>query len=424
MRPGPEKTEIAAPEWPGGGLALVHDAAKAQSEATKQACEAPSDESFASSYASGAPSHDAFALSHEYDGTKVACDGAPGNTFVASQGNGGAPHGRMYTRSMARISRPGPRAKPTKEQILDALRRLRDASPDGRVSLPVFKRETGWTRYWIDQFWPESGWRGACDEAGVQPGLQVAVDTDTRVSDDELAMRFAGAVKRLKGKIPPAYRLRALTRTGPETFQRGQTYDEAKVRLIRTYLGLPAHQRKTPEIEGTLQSELQRLTDGASLTPVALGAASSPRRNGPIAVPEQYRREVEELRGRGEEEQRQLVGRLFVDVLGYRRSRILSEHEWNDVRVSDRKGNPWLVVEVKGALATDSEKRAARRQGFDYAHERGMRYVVISDGDYYEIYDRGTGGRLRYQEMRVGNFHLTALTMRDQDLLGLLAAEA
>ena len=90
----------------------------------------------------------------------------------------------------------------------------------------------------------------------------------------------------------------------------------------------------------------------------------------------------------------------FYHVLGYKRARVRSEHKHNDVRVNDRRDQPWLVVEVKPLLETERDRRAARRQGFDYAHRLGMRFVAISDGDYYEIFDRCCGERLRYDEMR------------------------
>src|SRR5439155_25384143 len=138
-----------------------------------------------------------------------------------------------------------------------------------------------------------------------------------------------------------------------------------------------------------------------------------------VQVPQAYISLVQDFRDRGEEEKRQLVAQFFYEVLGYKRSRVRSEHKHNDVRVHDRRDQPWLVVEVKPLLETNRDKRAALRQGFDYAHRLGMRFVVISDGDFYEIYDRCTGSRLRYDEMRHGSFQITSLRTRDSDLLGL-----
>ncbi|MBI3465245.1 MAG: hypothetical protein HY000_19640 [Planctomycetes bacterium] len=82
-----------------------------------------------------------------------------------------------------------------------------------------------------------------------------------------------------------------------------------------------------------------------------------------------------------------------------------------------------LIVEVKPLLEAERDRRAARRQAFDYAHRSGVRFVVIWDGDFYEVFDRCCGERLRYDEMRQGNFSLTSLRSRDADLLSVLASE-
>jgi hypothetical protein len=142
-----------------------------------------------------------------------------------------------------------------------------------------------------------------------------------------------------------------------------------------------------------------------------------------VQVPQDYIALVRDFRGRGEEEKRQLVAQFFFHVLGYKRSRVHSEHKHNDVRVHNRRDQPWLVVEVKPLLETARDKQRAVRQAFDYAHRHGMRFVVISDADFYEIYDRCAGQRLSYDEMRQGSFHLSALRRRDSDLVSLLAAE-
>jgi hypothetical protein len=166
---------------------------------------------------------------------------------------------------------------------------------------------------------------------------------------------------------------------------------------------------------------LERLEGKKIVTVQAPPLITTPRHQ--IAVPPTFISIVSDFRDRGEEEKRQLVAQFFYEVLGYRRQRVRSEHKHNDVRIHDRRNEPWLVIEVKSSLANEREKRAARRQGFDYAHRLGMPFVVISDGDYYEAYDRRVGQGLRYDEMRLGNFQLTALRSRDHDLLSILAAE-
>jgi hypothetical protein len=209
---------------------------------------------------------------------------------------------------------------------------------------------------------------------------------------------------------------------GHQTITRGDKWDNAKRRLISAYLGLPPEQRLGDAVDAMLREELAKL-NGVRQSPAGTMPARGSGATHVINIPPAYVAHVCELQNRGEEEKRQLVAQFFYEILGYRRTRVRSEHEHNDVRVHDGRGNPWLVVEVKARLETQREQRIARRQGFDYAHRHGMRYVVISDGDLYELYDRLGGQRLRYDEMRQGAFRISALRLRDSDLLSVLAAE-
>jgi hypothetical protein len=59
--------------------------------------------------------------------------------------------------------------------------------------------------------------------------------------------------------------------------------------------------------------------------------------------------------------------------------------------------------------AQDAERPGVRAHA-ERGHER-------------EIFDRCAGQRLRYDEMRQGSFHLSALRSRDSDLLSLLAGK-
>lgn len=314
------------------------------------------------------------------------------------------------------------RRQPTKEDIIAALQRIAADSSDGRVSHSRFKDDTGWDRYWFDRHWPAGGYQAACEEAGVRRGAIIGVETNTRVTDEEMALRFAEAVQSI-GKIPTLKRLAALTRMNNKTITREDTYDDAKWRIIRTYFELPAERRKGEGVEQMLRAELARLNDVSGTGSRAPAEQPAPSSRHSVQVPPEYVSLVREFRDRGEEEKRQLVAQFFHEILGYKRARIRSEHKHNDVRVHDRRDKPWLVVEVKPRLETERDRRAARRQGFDYAHRLGMRFVVISDGDYYEVFDRCCGERLRYDEMRQGGFYLTALRSRDADLLGLLSSE-
>jgi hypothetical protein len=315
---------------------------------------------------------------------------------------------------------PMRREQPTKDDMIAELRRIE--ARDGHVSQASFKDETGWDRYWFDKHWPIGGYQSACEEAGVKRGAIFGVETNLRVSDEELAIRFAQVVEELGGKIPSSKRFKAIARTDPNTLMRGDSWNEAKRRVISVYFGLPADKRKSAAVDLVLRKELSRLNGPTRDMATAPAVARAAGRHA-VEVPPAYIALVRAFRERGEEEKRQLVAQLFFEILGYKRARVRSEHKHNDVRVHDRRDQPWLVVEVKALLESERVRRAARRQGFDYAHRLGMRLVVISDGDFYEIFDRCAGQRLRYDEMRQGSFHLSALRSRDSDLLSLLAAE-
>ena len=85
--------------------------------------------------------------------------------------------------------------QPTKEDIIADLRRIQ--ARDGHVSQATFKKETGWDRYWFDRHWPTGGYQAACEEAGVKRGAIIGVETNLRVSDEDLALKFAQAVGKL-----------------------------------------------------------------------------------------------------------------------------------------------------------------------------------------------------------------------------------
>src|SRR5438128_1451506 len=97
---------------------------------------------------------------------------------------------------------------PNKEDMIAELRRIE--ARDGQVSQVTFKKETGWDRYWFDKHWPIGGYQSACEEAGVKRGAIIGLETNLRVPDEELAIKFAEVVQALKGKIPSVKRFKAI----------------------------------------------------------------------------------------------------------------------------------------------------------------------------------------------------------------------
>jgi len=84
--------------------------------------------------------------------------------------------------------------------------------------------------------------------------------------------------------------------------------------------------------------------------------------------------------------------------------------------------NPLITVEVKKdwnlSLYND---RGAVRQAYDYALSQGTRYVIVTNGDYYLVFDRLKG--LSFDSNLIGEFSLTALEDEDLSIIDRLRRE-
>ncbi len=114
---------------------------------------------------------------------------------------------------------------------------------------------------------------------------------------------------------------------------------------------------------------------------------------------------------------RRLVEKFFL-ALGHSEKRIVFEVGRIDISVDDTGGKRWAVVEVKRSLADKGVMAQARRQGFDYAGKVGARWVVITDANKYEVYDRRKGDD--YDSQHCGSFQLTHYTSEMESVLNLL----
>lgn len=107
----------------------------------------------------------------------------------------------------------------------------------------------------------------------------------------------------------------------------------------------------------------------------------------------------------------------FLLRLGLPRAAVRFQIGHIDVAVDGQNGKPLFVFEVKRSLLNPNARTDALRQGFDYANRTGARYVVISDADRYEIYDRKRG--LDHATMLCGAFQLTAFRAEDAAILDI-----
>jgi hypothetical protein len=113
-----------------------------------------------------------------------------------------------------------------------------------------------------------------------------------------------------------------------------------------------------------------------------------------------------------------LLVQKFLLLLGHSERRIVFEVGRIDVLVDDTAGNRWGVFEVKRSLGDRKTVEKARRQAFDYANRVAARFVVITDADWYHIWDNERGGN--YDAKFSGKFQLTRYECKDEPVLNLL----
>jgi hypothetical protein len=140
----------------------------------------------------------------------------------------------------------------------------------------------------------------------------------------------------------------------------------------------------------------------------------------PIEEPEKYLAHLRSICGQPERNMEDAV-KDFLLLLGHDKSRIRFQIGHIDVSVNGKQGKPLFVYEVKRSLLNPSVRDDALRKGFDYAGRVGARYVVITDADRYEMFDRTLG--LDHASMRCGCFQLTALSAEVLPQIDLLRSE-
>lgn len=180
------------------------------------------------------------------------------------------------------------------------------------------------------------------------------------------------------------------------------------------------------------QDEYQRMFDAVSWDwraadappPSATHLAAAPARLSapvlilpPVADAESLLALVRAIAGQPERNMEDLV-KEFLLRLGLPRSAVRFQIGHIDVTVDGQDGKPLFVFEVKRSLLNPNARSDALRQGFDYANRTGARYVVISDADRYEVYDRKRG--LDHATMLCGAFQLTAFRNEDVAILDVL----
>lgn len=110
----------------------------------------------------------------------------------------------------------------------------------------------------------------------------------------------------------------------------------------------------------------------------------------------------------------------FFQAIGYKKDVEIKYRQGRmDISIWEGK-SPVLVVEVKRErnLSQYTDNHGARKQAYDYALNHATRYVVVTNGDYYAVYDRLKG--LSYSSNLVGEFCLTKLEENDLPIIDRL----
>lgn len=85
--------------------------------------------------------------------------------------------------------------------------------------------------------------------------------------------------------------------------------------------------------------------------------------------------------------------------------------------------NPLVVVEVKRDWNLSLyNSPGVIQQAYNYALDQGTRYVIVTNGDYYVIFDRLKG--LSLDSNVIGEFRLTALEEEQLSLIERLKRES
>ena len=81
-----------------------------------------------------------------------------------------------------------------------------------------------------------------------------------------------------------------------------------------------------------------------------------------------------------------------------------------------------MLLEVKRDWDLGWERNAdALKQAYGYSYDKGIRYIILTNGDYYAIFDRLKG--LSYEKNLVSEFQLTALIKDDIEFIDKLRKE-
>jgi hypothetical protein len=112
----------------------------------------------------------------------------------------------------------------------------------------------------------------------------------------------------------------------------------------------------------------------------------------------------------------------FCVALGHRKHKDIKYRQGRVDVTLESDGHPVLIAEVKAAWDLSFYNGSeAIKQAYGYAHDQGVRYVVVTNGDTYLLFDRLKG--LSWESNLLGEFQLTSLEEEDLALIDRLRPE-
>lgn len=148
-----------------------------------------------------------------------------------------------------------------------------------------------------------------------------------------------------------------------------------------------------------------------------------PKGGGPAIIRNQFKSVIQDIKllkqdpAHTEKAHEALVV-AFYETLGYKKfSDIKYQLSKIDIAIQDKK-KVLIVNEVKRSWNLFNNIESALGQAYNYALKVGAKFVVVTNGDYYAIYDRDKGRS--YDDNFMGDFNLTELTKDKIDLVNTL----
>ncbi len=109
----------------------------------------------------------------------------------------------------------------------------------------------------------------------------------------------------------------------------------------------------------------------------------------------------------------------LLHALGYQKHRDIKYRQGHVDITLQSDGRSVAIIEVKASWDLSRyNDRDAIRQGYGYAHDNGVRYVIVTNGDTYILFDRLKG--LSWDTNVLGEFRLTSLQEEDLSLIDRL----